>query len=145
MYFEMAPNYDSYVALDKTTDPVFGQPQTHIRWAFSPLDQKTYETNCTLFSQATNGSISWPAWKTLTDQWTVNGHHIGTTRMSASTAPTEGVVDQNLKIHGLDNLYVAGSSVFPTTGVSNPTMTIITLSIRLADYLQSKVLKKEAS
>lgn len=44
-----------------------------------------------------------------TDQWTVNGHHIGTTR-SASTAPTEGVVDQDLKVHGVDNLYVAGAS-----------------------------------
>ena len=146
MYFEMAPNYDSYVTLNKTTDPVFGQQQTHIHWAFSPLDQKTYETNCSLFNQAAgkhSGSISWPKWEdTVNDkQWVVNGHHIGTTRMSASTAPSEGVVDQNLKVHGVDNLYVAGSSVFCSTGVSNPTMTIITLSIRLAEYLQKTQIK----
>jgi choline dehydrogenase-like flavoprotein len=148
MYFEMAPNYDSYVTLDETVDPVFGQQQTHIHWAFSDLDKKTYETNCSLFNQASSkfsGIISWPAWETITDQWTVNGHHIGTTRMSASTSPTEGVVDQNLKIHGVDNMYVAGSSVFPSTGVSNPTMTIIALSIRLAEYLQTKVGKTRAS
>jgi choline dehydrogenase-like flavoprotein len=46
------------------------------------------------------------------------------------------VVDANLKVHSLDNLYVAGASVFPSAGISNPTFTIITLSIRLADYLR---------
>jgi choline dehydrogenase-like flavoprotein len=144
MYFEMAPNYDSYVALDKTTDPVFKQQQTHIHWAFSVLDQKTYEKNCILFNQATNGSIQFPAWHNLTDQWTVNGHHIGTTRMSASTAPTEGVVDQNLKVHGVDNLYVGGASVFASAGISNPTMTIITLSIRLAEHVHTQLVKPKA-
>jgi choline dehydrogenase-like flavoprotein len=144
MYFEMAPNYDSYVALAKTTDPVFKQQQTHIHWAFSVLDQKTYEKNCILFNQATNGAIQFPAWHNLANQWTVNGHHIGTTRMSASTAPTEGVVDQNLKVHGVDNLYIGGASVFASAGISNPTMTIITLSIRLAEYVQTQIPKTKA-
>jgi choline dehydrogenase-like flavoprotein len=145
MFFEMAPNYDSYVSLDDTTDPVFGQRQTRIRWQFSDLDRKTYETNCNLFNKASSrfpSIISWPTWDSVSDQWTVNGHHIGTTRMSASTAPTEGVVDQNLKIHGVDNMYIAGSSVFPTGGISNPTMTIITLSLRLAENLQSQLGKR---
>lgn len=145
MYFEMAPNYKSCVSLDKSIDPVFGQHQTHIHWEFSDLDKKTYETNCSLFNKAASSFssiITWPTWESLANQWTVNGHHIGTTRMSAS--PTEGVVDQNLKVHGVDNLYVAGSSVFPSTGVSNPTMTIITLSIRLAEYLQTQVGKTKA-
>ena len=51
--------------------------------------------------------------------------NIGTTRMSAD--PAQGVVDANLKVHSMDNLYVAGSSVFATTGVSNPTFTICLL------------------
>ena len=59
--------------------------------------------------------------------------------MSASTEPESGVVDPNLKVHGIDNLYVAGSSVFPTCGTSNPTMTIVALSIRLADHLQQLI------
>lgn len=47
----------------------------------------------------------------------------------------QGVVDPNLKVHSLNNLYVASASVFPSGGISNPTFTVITLSIRLADYL----------
>jgi len=147
MYFEMAPNYNSYVALADTLDPVFGQQQTHIHWAFTELDKKTYETNCSLFNKASSkfdSIISWPSWESLADQWTVNGHHIGTTRMSASTSPDEGVVDQNLKVHGIDNLYVAGSSVFPSTGIPNPTMTIITLSIRLAEHVRMQAVKPKA-
>jgi len=148
MYFEMAPNYDSYVTLADTKDKVFSQNETHIHWQFSDLDRKTYETNCSLFNKASSAFssiITWDKWEDLKDQWTVNGHHIGTTRMSASTSPTEGVVDQNLKIHGIDNMYVAGASVFCSTGLSNPTMTIITLSIRLAEYLQTHVIKASTS
>ena len=140
MYFEMAPNYNSHVTLNDTTDPVFGQKQTHIHWEFNELDQKTYETNTKLFNESSgayDNIISFPSWKDVSNQWTVNGHHIGTTRMSESSSG--GVVDANLKIHGMDNMYVAGSSVFPSTGVSNPTMTIIALSIRLADHLKTQM------
>ena len=142
MYFEMSPNYDSRITLNDTVDPVFGQQQTHVHWAFTEQDQRTYEINCELFNKASSeydSIIDWPKWDAVTDQWVVNGHHIGTTRMSDASKPDEGVVDQNLKIHNLDNMYVAGSSAFPTTGVSNPTMTIMTLSIRLADYLKTRI------
>jgi choline dehydrogenase-like flavoprotein len=64
--------------------------------------------------------------------------------MSASTAPTEGVVDENLKVHGVDNLYIGGASVFASAGISNPTMTIITLSIRLAEHVQAQIPKTKA-
>jgi len=60
-------------------------------------------------------------------------HHMGGTRMSDS--PGDGIVDRNLKVHGVPNLYVGGSSVFPTGGAVNPTLTIIQLSLRLADHL----------
>jgi choline dehydrogenase-like flavoprotein len=53
-----------------------------------------------------------------------------------SDDPKSGVVDQNCRVHGIDNLYVAGSSVFPTVGVVNPTYTIVALAIRLADRLK---------
>ncbi len=64
-------------------------------------------------------------------------HQIGTTRMSSS--PSLGVVDEDCKVHGLDNLYVASSSVFPTSGQANPTLTLIALAIRVADHLASKL------
>ena len=61
-------------------------------------------------------------------------HHVGTTRMHAD--PKQGVVNADSRVHGLSNLYVAGSSVFPTYGASNPTMNLLALTLRLADHLK---------
>jgi choline dehydrogenase-like flavoprotein len=61
-------------------------------------------------------------------------HHMGTTRMHDD--PTQGVVDANCRVHGLNNLYIAGSSVFSTAGFANPTLTIVALAARLADHIQ---------
>ncbi|GJM07785.1 MAG: hypothetical protein DHS20C11_00610 [Lysobacteraceae bacterium] len=65
---------------------------------------------------------------------TGGGHYIGTTRMGASSA--NSVVNENGKVHGLENLYVSGSSTFPAGGAANPTLTIVALSYRLAEHLQ---------
>ena len=62
-------------------------------------------------------------------------HHIGTTRMSESSKT--GVVDKNCKVFGVSNLYIAGSSVFTTSSIVNPTYTIIALSLRLGEYLKN--------
>ena len=61
-------------------------------------------------------------------------HHMGTTRMD--TDPRKGVVDTDCLVHGHTNLYILGSSVFPTVGYANPTLTIIALALRLADHLK---------
>ena len=61
-------------------------------------------------------------------------HHMGTTRMSDS--PKKGVVDKNCKVHGINNLFIAGSSVFPAAGYANPTLTIVAFSLRLAEYIK---------
>jgi choline dehydrogenase-like flavoprotein len=61
------------------------------------------------------------------------GHHMGTTRMSAD--PRYGVVDENCRVHGIQNLYVAGSSVFPRCGGRNPTLTVVSLAVRLGDFI----------
>lgn len=63
----------------------------------------------------------------------VGRHHMGTTRMHPD--PTRGVVDADCRVHGVDNLFIAGSSVFPTAGFANPTLTIVALALRLADHL----------
>jgi choline dehydrogenase-like flavoprotein len=65
-------------------------------------------------------------------------HHMGTTRMSAS--PENGVVDPDCMVHGVDQLFVAGSSTFPAAGFANPTLTIAALAIRLADHLKRVLL-----
>jgi choline dehydrogenase-like flavoprotein len=64
-------------------------------------------------------------------------HPSGTTRMSRS--PAEGVVDGDSRVHGVENLYVTGSSTFPTVGHANPTLTIVALAARLADRLRHLV------
>ena len=61
-------------------------------------------------------------------------HHMGTTRISDD--PVQGVVDANCRVHGVSNLFVAGSSVFPTGGTAPPTLTIVALALRLADHLR---------
>jgi len=65
---------------------------------------------------------------------TGGGHFMGTTRMG--TSPSDSVVDSDCRVHGYNNLFVAGSSVFPTSGYANPTFTIVGLSLRLADRLK---------
>ncbi|CAA9434527.1 MAG: Glucose-methanol-choline (GMC) oxidoreductase:NAD binding site [uncultured Ramlibacter sp.] len=70
------------------------------------------------------------------------GHHIGTTRMG--TQPKTSVVDADCKVHSVDNLYVAGSAVFPTSSQANPTLTIIALSLRLADRLTQRLQPRRA-
>ena len=61
-------------------------------------------------------------------------HHMGSTRMGA-TAET-GVVDADCRAHEVPNLYLAGSSVYPTGGFANPTLTLVALALRLADHLR---------
>jgi choline dehydrogenase-like flavoprotein len=79
--------------------------------------------------------ISWDSIPELEAYEPVSGaHHIGTTRMHAD--PKFGVVDSNCRIHTLSNLYLAGSSVFPTGGWATPTLTIVALALRLADHLK---------
>ena len=66
-----------------------------------------------------------------------NGHHhMGTTRMHVD--PRQGVVDADCRVHGTANLYIAGSSVFPTYSLDDPTMTIVALALRLADHLKTR-------
>jgi choline dehydrogenase-like flavoprotein len=68
-------------------------------------------------------------------RYTDASHHLGPTRMSAD--PRTGVVDRNCRVHGIRNLFIAGSSIFPTSGYANPTLTIVALALRLAEHLKS--------
>ena len=66
--------------------------------------------------------------------YTDASHHIGTTRISDD--PQKGVVDRHCRVHGVKNLYITGSSIFPTGGHANPTLTTVALVLRLANYLK---------
>jgi choline dehydrogenase-like flavoprotein len=69
--------------------------------------------------------------------WRGAAHHLGTTRMSDD--PARGVVDRDCRVHGVDNLWIAGSSVFPASGYVNPTLTIVALALRLAEHLEARL------
>jgi choline dehydrogenase-like flavoprotein len=94
------------------------------------------------FSRAGIGTIELDDWvlddsSEWTNQITDQFHHIGTARMNHS--PRLGVVNPNCQVHGVRNLYIGSSAVFPTSGHSNPTLTIIALCMRLADWLKSEL------
>lgn len=143
---EHAPQRESRVVLDDSSVDDFGMPRLAVRIRFSEVDYRTIRTFVSLFKKRLEESgigtfhlsekekeyLAHPESRPFNS----NAHHIGTTRM-AVTADT-GVVDVNSKVHGVDNLYVAGSSVFPTSSHANPTLMIIALSLRLADHLKSK-------
>ncbi|WP_284126442.1 GMC oxidoreductase [Parerythrobacter aestuarii] len=141
-YHELLPEYTSRVMLADSVDPVFGQKQTRVEWNLNANEQNNYETLAKMFTAAVQAKVpgqqvSVTDWANLPPTMVFNGHHIGTTRMSAD--PTEGVVDADLKMHGVDNLYIAGSSVWASAGISNPTFSIIAFSIRLAEHLGQKL------
>jgi choline dehydrogenase-like flavoprotein len=81
-----------------------------------------------LFSWLAPDQNSWPA------DLVGGPHHMGTTRMCDD--PRQGVVDRDCRVHGVKNLFIAGSAVFPTGGYVNPTLTIVALAVRLADHLE---------
>jgi len=137
---EQSPNIDSRVGLSDTTD-TFGIRRLAVDWRFVDLDVQSVVRSCELISMAfercgVGRMLFRPELMAdyIRSSCSVGSHHIGTTRMASS--PSRGVVDENCRVHGINNLYIASSSVFPTSGVANPTLTIVALAIRLADHLQ---------
>ncbi len=137
---EQTPNPSSRVLLDGARDAM-GVPRAKLDWRLTAQDTDSIEQACLLFARSVGRSGSgrvWmpPAGNSVWKDRIVGGpHHMGTTRMSVS--PRTGVVDPDCRVHGLDNLYVAGSSVFPTGGYANPTLTLLALAFRLADHLRA--------
>ena len=136
---EAEPNRDSRVTLSGQKDAL-GMNRVKVDWQVTELVKRTFDrTVAHIAAELKRGGVAdvtldeplegkpWPA--QLEGTW----HHMGTTRMHDSEK--HGVVDRNLKIHGMSNLYVAGSSVFPTVGANFPTITIAALTLRLAGHL----------
>ncbi|MGB4842851.1 MAG: GMC family oxidoreductase [Ferruginibacter sp.] len=142
---EQLPNPSSRVVLSNEKDEL-GVPRANLHWALSPIDKKTVLTINKLLGQQVGAAgigrvklydFLLDGDEQLPDYTSGGWHHLGTTRMSDN--PKEGVVDANCKVHGIDNLYVAGASCYPTGGAVNPTLTVVAISLRLANYLKEKV------
>ncbi len=136
---EQSPDPDNRVVLGTETDR-FNRRIPVLQWAWSTRDRDrvTWSRNVydRAFTAAGLGGMIQKDWDAGRPRLLGgNHHHMGGTRMSLD--PATGVVDVDAKVHGLANLFVAGSSVFPTGGSVNPTLTVVALSLRLAAHLQA--------
>ena len=138
---ETTPRPDSRVTLGTSRDRL-GMPLVRVDWRISDSDRRGLERLRRAMAAAIRGNglgtlIEDPGVDEAGWPHSMEGgkHHMGTTRMHPD--PKQGVVDPDCRVHGIANLYVAGSSVFPTSGYANPTFTIIALTLRLADHLKA--------
>jgi choline dehydrogenase-like flavoprotein len=138
---ECAPNPESRVGLGTEID-IFGRRRVRLDWRLSDLDIKSIKRAHSILDRALRRAGVGRLQLSLGDEdarWisAIEGgkHHMGTTRMH--TDARHGVVDANARVHGIPNLYVTGSSVFPTPGFVNPTLTIVALALRLAEHLKN--------
>src|SRR5690606_26488761 len=147
---EPEPIPDSRVTLSPVHKDKLGIPRVRVDWQLSDLVRRTFDRTLALVAQELRlGGVAeveldppieggeWPATLEKEGTW----HHMGTTRMHDS--PRQGVVDRDCKVHGMSNLYVAGSSVFPTAGANFPTITIAALTLRLSEHVMS-VLQRDS-
>jgi choline dehydrogenase-like flavoprotein len=138
---EQRPDPDSRILLSEKKDRL-GLPVARLDWRISQQEKATAIAFsgilCDEFERIglpAPTPAEWIREQQLDQASFVDASHpTGTTRMS--TDPRSGVVDMNCQVHDLDNLYVAGSSVFPTAGHANPTLMIVALAIRVADHLK---------
>lgn len=136
---EQVPNAESRVTLTDQLDRL-GVPIAKLEWRLSDLDQRSMATTGQIFADAiAKQGLGRVKLELERPAHFVDGgwHHMGTTRMSED--PRTGVVDRNCKVHEVDNLYMAGSSVFATGGHGVPTMTIVAFALRLAEHLNRRL------
>jgi choline dehydrogenase-like flavoprotein len=145
-HVEQVPDPDNRITLADERDR-YGIPRARLSWRVNGAELRTMRAITEAVGRALHrldfGEMTVLPWldepaaarEALVDTY----HHAGTTRMGAT--PHEGVVDTDCRVFGIDNLYAAGSSVFPTSGYANPTLTIVALAIRLSDTLKQRMLE----
>jgi choline dehydrogenase-like flavoprotein len=142
---EQEPDPESRVMLSSEKDPL-GMNRAKVDWRISEIERRTaHYFNGAIageLNQLGLGETRASAWLNSNmplrdDELYGTYHHIGATRMSKD--PHDGVVNEDCRCHGVNNLYFAGCSVFPTGGHANPTLTIVALAVRLADHLRSRL------
>jgi choline dehydrogenase-like flavoprotein len=140
---EVVPNPDSRITLVEERDAL-GMNRVKLDWRLAEIDRYSIRRGLEILGQEIGregiGRLQLAEWVREND-FEVPGigsyHHIGTTRMGSD--PRRSVVDPDCRIHAMENLYVAGSSVFPTSSSANPTLTIVALALRLTDHLKTRL------
>ncbi len=138
---EQVPNPDSRITLGRGRDQ-HGVPRVQVDWRVTPYDTASIRRGEEIVDAELRAAGLGHVEKMLGEErpplvFEGDHHHMGTTRMDAD--PKRGVVNETGKVHGTRNLWVAGSSVFPTGGWINPTLTIVALALRLADELMREI------
>jgi choline dehydrogenase-like flavoprotein len=141
---EPEPDPNSRVMLSPTQKDQLGMSRVRVDWRLGEKVKRTFDRTLAILADDMRRSgvahveldaplegRKWPA--DLEGTW----HHMGTTRMHDS--PLQGVVDRDCKVHGMTNLYVAGSSVFPTAGANFPTITLAALTFRLSEHIAKEL------
>nr|WP_315222679.1 GMC family oxidoreductase [uncultured Duganella sp.] len=149
---EPAPDPDSRVTLSTSERDQLGMPRVRVDWRLGRQVQRTFDRTLAIIGAELElagvagvhldpplEGGAWPPSLEREGTW----HHMGTTRMHDS--PRHGVVDGHGRVHGMSNLYVAGSSVFPTAGANFPTITLTALALRLADHLGQQLRRPDAA
>jgi choline dehydrogenase-like flavoprotein len=142
---EQAPEPDRRITLSSTKDE-FGQPLARLNWFISERELDSMDRTQTILASAfaraaigrlvTTRELSHGS-ELQTSIFPSAYHHLGTTRMHRD--PKQGVVNENGRVHGMTNLFVGGTSVFPTGGYVNPTLTAVAMAVRLADHVSEVV------
>lgn len=142
---EQAPNPSSFIYLDKSEKDSLGVPRANLNWEFTSLEKRSMFKVMEMFGVNLGvrdiGRVKLDEYlrdknDSSKSKFTGAWHHMGTTRMSSNEKT--GVVDANCKVHGVNNLFIAGSSCFATSGYANPTLTLVALSLRLSAFIKSE-------
>jgi choline dehydrogenase-like flavoprotein len=148
VHAEQIPRHDSRVSLTAERD-VLGMPRIKVDWRYSPEDIQTVDRTLRAIDrelrQSGVGSFAFDENTLESDLLqfgAYGGHHVGTTRMGLD--PKTSVVDANGAVHGVPNLCIASSAVFPTSSQANPTLTIVAQALRLVDHLHRALTRDRA-
>jgi choline dehydrogenase-like flavoprotein len=134
---EQWPHPENRIVLGTDRDR-FGVPRVVLHWRWRNSDEAALERVRSLLVHEIENAGLGTIRRTLDTRVDPDAHHhAGTTRMHMD--PRRGVVDEDCRVHGVDNLFIAGASVFPTAGFANPTLTIVALALRLAGLLATVV------
>jgi choline dehydrogenase-like flavoprotein len=132
---EMKPTLENRVTLDTKAKDYFGNPGINLFVSETDEDVRTVARGKKIVRKICAELGIEEIEELPRNTWA--HHHMGTCRMGAN--PRTSVVDPNLRVHGTKNLFVAGSSVFVTSGTANPTLTLTALALRLSDHLRSQL------
>ena len=141
---EQIPDPESRITLSDEKKDALGMPLSRINWKISDTERQTArrmtQLLCDEFKRVGLPAPTLNPWLEDYDEWQSHSvekaHPTGSTRMSDD--PKKGVVDRNCQVHGVEGLFVAGSSVFPTSGAANSTLMIVATALRLADRLKAQ-------